>query len=154
MGRCGDCVLFASDDRPVHIHPSLVSNTSGRQRILARRHHAVEPFTGTWPSMNLASATLCGTTVLSAAAGEPSAVVMVVQHGTRGLLASLVGYAASGAVLGTFLMRGMVPLRILAILSNFLFAIYGYAEHIYPVLYLHIALLPINAHRLAASLDR
>ena len=35
-----------------------------------------------------------------------------------------------------------------------LFAIYGYAEHIYPVLYLHIALLPINAYRLAASLDR
>jgi len=48
----------------------------------------------------------------------------------------------------------MVPLRLLAILSNLLFAIYGYAEHLYPVLYLHVALLPINAHRLVASLDR
>jgi hypothetical protein len=105
--------------------------------------------------MNLASATLCGTTMLSAVGWpEPSAAVMVVQHGTRELLASLMGYAASVAVLGTFLMRKMVPLRMLAILSNVLFVVYGYAEHIYPVLCLHIALLPINAHRLVASLDR
>jgi len=33
---------------------------------------------------------------------------MVVQHGTRELLASLMGYAASAAVLGTFLMHKMV----------------------------------------------
>jgi hypothetical protein len=105
--------------------------------------------------MSLASATLSGATMLPAAGWpEPSAAVMVVQHGTRGLLAGLMGYAASAAVLGTFLMRRMVPLRMLAIVSNVLFVIYGFAEHIYPVLCLHIALLPINAHRLVASLDR
>jgi hypothetical protein len=105
--------------------------------------------------MNLASATLSGTTMLSAAGWpERSVAVMVVQHGTRELLASLMGYAASAAVLGTFLMHKMVPLRMLAILSNVLFVIYGFAEHIYPVLCLHIALLPINAYRLVASLDR
>jgi hypothetical protein len=105
--------------------------------------------------MNLASATLCGTTMHSAAGWpEPLAAVMVVQHGTREFLASLMGYAASAAVLATFLMRKMVPLRMIAILSNVLFVSYGYAEHIYPVLCLHIALLPINAYRLVGSLDR
>jgi hypothetical protein len=66
----------------------------------------------------------------------------------RVLLINLLGYAASCAVLATFLMRTMVPLRIIAILSNVLFAAFGYIQHIYPVLFLHIVLLPINAWRL------
>lgn len=63
-------------------------------------------------------------------------------------MANLLGYAASCAVLATFLMRTMVPLRLVAILSNFLFLSYGYVEHIYPVLFLHAVLLPINLWRL------
>jgi hypothetical protein len=60
------------------------------------------------------------------------------------------GYAASTAVLATFLMRAMLPLRVLAIASNLLFLLYGYLAHVPPVLILHVALLPINIVRLAA----
>ncbi len=63
--------------------------------------------------------------------------------------ADVLGYAASLAVLATFTVRRMVPLRILAILSNGLFIVYGYQAHIHPVLLLHVALLPINLVRLA-----
>jgi hypothetical protein len=65
-------------------------------------------------------------------------------------LANLLGYAASCAVLASFLMRTMVPLRLVAILSNLLFLAFGYIQHIYPVFFLHIALLPINTWRLVA----
>lgn len=68
-------------------------------------------------------------------------------------MADLLGYAASCAVLATFLMRTMVPLRLIAILSNVLFLGFGYIEHIYPVFFLHMALLPINAWRLVAVPD-
>jgi hypothetical protein len=65
-------------------------------------------------------------------------------------MTNLLGYAASCTVLATFLMRTMVPLRLVAILSNVLFLGFGYLQHIYPVLFLHLALLPINAWRLVA----
>jgi len=61
----------------------------------------------------------------------------------------LLGYAASLAVLGTFCMGRMVSLRLLAILSNILFACYGFYGHLHPVLLLHVTLLPINLFRLA-----
>jgi len=66
-------------------------------------------------------------------------------------MTDLLGYAASCAVLATFLMRTMVPLRLVAILSNVLFIGFGYAQHIYPVFFLHVALLPINTWRLIAG---
>jgi hypothetical protein len=62
----------------------------------------------------------------------------------------LLGYAASTAVLTTFLMRTMLPLRLVAILSNLLFLSYGYLARVPPVLFLHLALLPINVTRLVA----
>jgi hypothetical protein len=65
-------------------------------------------------------------------------------------MVNLLGYAASCTVLATFLMRTMVPLRLVAILSNVLFLLFGYIEHIYPVFFLHVALLPINTWRLVA----
>ncbi len=58
------------------------------------------------------------------------------------------GYAASLAVLATFLMRTMRLLRLVAILSNILFVAYGYIDHIQPIFLLHLALLPINLWRL------
>lgn len=61
----------------------------------------------------------------------------------------ILGYAASIAVLATFLMRTMLPLRLIAILSNILL-LYGYFAHIPPVLFLHATLLPINIVRLFA----
>ena len=68
-------------------------------------------------------------------------------------MTNLLGYAASCAVLATFLMRTMVPLRLVAILGNVLFLIFGYVQHIYPVFFLHVALLPINTWRLVAVRD-
>ncbi len=87
-------------------------------------------------------------------------------------MTDILGYAASCAVLATFLTRTMVPLRLIAILSNVLFVLppgfylspfailpifclsspaFGYAQHIYPVLFLHVALLPINIWRLVTA---
>lgn len=62
---------------------------------------------------------------------------------------TILGYAASGAVLATFYMRTMTPLRITAITSNVLFGTYGALAHIYPVMILHMILLPLNIVRLA-----
>ena len=56
----------------------------------------------------------------------------------------VLGYAASATVLATFCMSTMIPLRILALASNVLFAAYGYFDHLYPVLILHATLFPIN----------
>jgi CRP/FNR family transcriptional regulator, cyclic AMP receptor protein len=61
---------------------------------------------------------------------------------------NFLGYAASATVFATFCMKTMIPLRMLAIASNVLFCAYGYFDHIYPVLILHLALLPINTVRL------
>ena len=63
----------------------------------------------------------------------------------------VLGYAASCAVLATFLSRTMVPLRLIAIVSNVLFLLYGYFDHILPVMLLHMALLPINAWKLVVK---
>jgi CRP-like cAMP-binding protein len=45
-------------------------------------------------------------------------------------------------------MATMIPLRVVALLSNVLFASYGYFGGIYPVLALHAILLPVNSFRL------
>ncbi len=60
----------------------------------------------------------------------------------------LLGYAASAAVLTTFCMTTMIPLRIVALGSNVLFCAYGYFDHLYPVLILHAVLFPVNLLRL------
>jgi CRP/FNR family transcriptional regulator, cyclic AMP receptor protein len=61
---------------------------------------------------------------------------------------TLLGYAASATVLATFCMSTMIPLRVVALASNVLFMAYGYADHLYPVFFLHAILLPVNALRL------
>lgn len=60
----------------------------------------------------------------------------------------MVGWAASAAVLATFCMNTMMPLRVVAIISNVLFCAYGAVAHIFPVLILHAILLPVNVVRL------
>jgi hypothetical protein len=60
----------------------------------------------------------------------------------------VVGYLASLTVLATFCIDTFVSLRIVAIVSNVLFGIYGIGEHIYPVFFLHAVLLPINILKL------
>jgi CRP/FNR family transcriptional regulator, cyclic AMP receptor protein len=64
------------------------------------------------------------------------------------LWVSLLGYAASAAVLASFCMSTMIPLRVMALTSNVIFIAYGYFDQLYPVLILHTLLLPVNAHRL------
>ena len=66
----------------------------------------------------------------------------------------LIGYLASLLVLATFCMRDMVPLRVVAIVSNIAFITYGALADIGPVLLLHVVLLPVNALRLAQSWSR
>ncbi len=66
--------------------------------------------------------------------------------------AEFLGYAAAACVFVTFYMKTMVPLRVAGIVSNFLFIGYGYAVDAYPVLILHLVLLPLNVVRLRQML--
>ena len=59
-----------------------------------------------------------------------------------------VGFLAALTVLATFCMDTILPLRALAIASNFLFIVYGTAGQLYPVLLLHALLLPINISKI------
>jgi CRP/FNR family cyclic AMP-dependent transcriptional regulator len=59
-----------------------------------------------------------------------------------------IGYLASFLVLSTFYMKTMIPLRYCAIASNVAFIAYGFLGEIYPVLVLHLLLLPLNVRRL------
>ena len=59
-----------------------------------------------------------------------------------------VGYLASFLVFCAFYMKTMIPLRVVAIVSNVAFIVYGLAGRIYPVLVLHAVLLPLNVFRL------
>jgi hypothetical protein len=61
----------------------------------------------------------------------------------------VLGYAAALAVLSSFCMSAIVPLRILAVVSNLLFGLYGVLAYLYPVFFLHSILLPINLFKLA-----
>ena len=61
----------------------------------------------------------------------------------------LLGFSAAFSVLASFCMTTIVALRTLALLSNVLFILYGLCAHIYPVLMLHIILLPINSIKLS-----
>jgi hypothetical protein len=61
----------------------------------------------------------------------------------------IVGFLAASAVLGSFCMSTIVPLRVLAVVSNVLFAFYGVLAHLWPVFLLHALLLPINLFKLA-----
>jgi CRP/FNR family transcriptional regulator, cyclic AMP receptor protein len=58
------------------------------------------------------------------------------------------GYVAALLVLATFSMKTMLPLRVTGIASNCAFIAYGYADRAYPVLALHLILLPLNTLRL------
>ena len=60
----------------------------------------------------------------------------------------LSGYGASLLVFGAFYMKTMIPLRVVAILSNVAFITYGAGAGLYPVLLLHAILLPLNCIRL------
>jgi hypothetical protein len=58
------------------------------------------------------------------------------------------GWVAAGLTLLTFSMRGMMALRLTGIAANIAFMSYGVAEGLYPVVALHLMLLPCNLIRL------
>jgi CRP/FNR family cyclic AMP-dependent transcriptional regulator len=60
----------------------------------------------------------------------------------------LLGFAAAAAVLAGFCMNSIRHLRMAALASNLLFVLYGLFAHIYPVVILHIVLVPINLQKL------
>jgi hypothetical protein len=60
----------------------------------------------------------------------------------------LIGFAAAIAVLAGFCMNSIRHLRMVALASNVLFVVYGLFAHIYPVVILHVILVPINLRKL------
>ncbi|MCA1455070.1 hypothetical protein I6F35_17840 [Bradyrhizobium sp. BRP22] len=64
----------------------------------------------------------------------------------------LAGYIACSLVFLTFYMKGMIPLRLVALCSNFAFLVYAFALHLIPIMILHGALIPVNVIRLIAAL--
>lgn len=62
------------------------------------------------------------------------------------------GWLAAGLTLAAYSMRTMLPLRGTAIGANLSFIVYGAATQIYPMLVLHLCLLPLNIARLAQIL--
>jgi hypothetical protein len=63
-------------------------------------------------------------------------------------LLDLLGFAAAAAVLAGFCMNSIRHLHLAALASNVLFVIYGLFAHVYPVVILHIILVPINLQKL------
>jgi len=59
-----------------------------------------------------------------------------------------IGYLGTGLAFMTFYMKAMLPLRYIAVSSNAAFIVYGYYTGMYPVLVLHLMLLPLNIVRI------
>ena len=68
--------------------------------------------------------------------------------------ADILGAAASLLTLAAFMQRRMFPMRIAAIGANSFFIAYGAIGSIYPVLALHLILLPVNVMRFAGEIVR
>lgn len=60
----------------------------------------------------------------------------------------MTGWLAAGLTLLAFMMHSMTALRVVAIAANVCFILYGAAGLAYPVLVLHLLLLPCNVLRL------
>ena len=58
------------------------------------------------------------------------------------------GFAAVISSIITCAMKTMIPLRIVSMICNSLFIIYGFFGGIYPTLVLNLVLLPLNTLRL------
>ncbi len=58
------------------------------------------------------------------------------------------GFLAAFLMFSTFYMKNMIPLRIIGMMSNASFIVYAAIAQIWPLLVLHIVLLPMNCLRL------
>ena len=70
-------------------------------------------------------------------------------------LMEIVAWGASIFVFFSFFMKTMIPLRVMAIISNLIFITYallglkaGVFDKVYPIFFLHVLLLPLNITRL------
>jgi len=63
-----------------------------------------------------------------------------------------IGDFAASLVVGTFCVKSMVPLRLLAIASNAAFITYAAGAGLWPILLLHTIMLPLNLLRLREAL--
>ncbi len=63
-------------------------------------------------------------------------------------LINVIGYLAAILMFSTFYMKKMIPLRAVGISSNIAFIIFASATHVYPLLILHLCLLPLNTYRM------
>ena len=64
-----------------------------------------------------------------------------------------VGYLGALLTLGTYSMKTMIPLRVSGICANCVFIVYGALASVYPQLFLHAVLLPLNSLRLYQMLQ-
>lgn len=69
-----------------------------------------------------------------------------------GLVSGAGGFIASAFVVAGYTMRTMIPLRIFGILTNVLLIGFSVVHHHYPVMVLHMILLPLNVYRLREML--
>ena len=70
------------------------------------------------------------------------------------MFTDIVGWTAAGLVLATFCCERMVSLRIVAIASNLAFISYGCMARLWPILALHMIMLPLNTWRLRGALGK
>jgi CRP/FNR family transcriptional regulator, cyclic AMP receptor protein len=63
------------------------------------------------------------------------------------------GYFGALLTIGTYSMKTMIPLRIIGICANVVFLAWGLSGSIYPSIFLHLVLLPLNATRLYQMLQ-
>ncbi|MFZ2004972.1 MAG: hypothetical protein WAV02_07780 [Stellaceae bacterium] len=68
------------------------------------------------------------------------------------MFVTFLGWTAAALVLATFCCRRMVTLRMVAIASNLAFVGYGGLAHLWPILALHVLMLPLNSWRLRGAL--
>jgi len=69
-----------------------------------------------------------------------------------GLVSGAGGLLASAFIVAGYTMRTMIPLRIFGILTNVVLIGYALAHRHYPVMLLHMILLPLNIYRLREML--
>lgn len=58
------------------------------------------------------------------------------------------GFIGAVLTLASYLMKSMMPLRLVALAANVFFVVYGYLESALPSLFLYAAMIPINAKKI------
>ena len=91
-------------------------------------------------------------TDLKARTRVPHAAPAPQAHGFLDSLPESVGWIAAGLTLLTFYCTQAHRLRMFALSANLAFILYGFLAALWPVLVLHLLLLPINLLRLRAAL--